>query len=370
LTLPIFELTKLSKESLILGDDDQSIYGFKDADPNAIISLHLDETIDNLDHEHNCYRCPDSIIDICTNLILKNKNRVEKPWKKTGKEGNLFIDQILTENEVNNELVKRIQPILDQGTDSILILSAVKFPLIKTINFLNERHIPIVDFIGTNILIDDLIKIWLLRSVYSENKILHLILYCIHLGLHTRKGFQKVILDGLNSNINHKSVIDQLIQLNKIIAPFDQYIIGKPTIETFLAEQPEYKNLIDHLDIEDFNKSLNTLTKELMPSPEFEKDKVNVMTIHKSKGLGADHVFILGVVQGVLPNSSLGLDTIEAQRRLLYVGMTRAKKSLHIISQVDWAGQFVNTVNKGEFKYNFRSKSYQGRMSKFIEESR
>lgn len=365
----IFELTKLSNESLILGDDDQSIYGFKDADPDAIINLHNDDSIENLDHEHRCYRCPDEIVDICTNLILKNKNRVEKAWHKTNKEGSLFIDQILNEDEVNNEVLKRIQPILEKGEDSILILSAVKYPLKAIMKFLEGNEIPIVDFIGDSVSKDDLLKVWLMRSVYSDNKILHILFLCDYLGLHARKGYQRILKAGFDSNIKGHSVIEEIIKLGKIMNPFDEYILNKPEVDEFQLEHPDFQFLFDLLDMENFSSSLDSLTKELSPAPEFEKNKVNVMTIHKSKGLGADHVFILGVTQGIMPNSTLGLDTIEAQRRLLYVGMTRAKKTLHIISQVNWAGQFVNTVNKSEFKFDYRTKAYKGRMSKFIEEA-
>jgi superfamily I DNA/RNA helicase len=232
--------------------------------------------------------------------------------------------------------------------------------------YLKQNDIPIVDFIGNTISIDELKKIWLLRSIYSNNKILNLIFYHLHIGLLSRKGFQQIIKEGLYSDINNDAVITKLLELNKIDEPFKTYIKEPPALLDFNDSHPEFSNLVELIDEDNVQESIGKLTKELKPQAEFEADKVNIMTIHKSKGLEADHVFLLGVVQGIIPNSKKGLDTIEAQRRLLFVAMTRAKKSLHIISQVNWAGQFVNTVNKDAFKYNWRKRTYQGRMSEFI----
>lgn len=96
--------------------------------------------------------------------------------------------------------------------------------------------------------------------------------------------------------------------------------------------------------------------------------RVNIMSIHKSKWLGADHVFIIGLVEGILPNRGEGNDTIESQRRLFYVGMTIAKKDLHLISSIDLEGKYVNTVNKADFRFDVRSRLWKGKASRFIEE--
>ncbi len=101
---------------------------------------------------------------------------------------------------------------------------------------------------------------------------------------------------------------------------------------------------------------------------EFEQGKVNLMSIHKSKGLQADYVFITGLVSGILPNETKGIDTMEAQRRLLYVGMTRTLKSLHLISTVEWDGKDVHKVDISQFQYNFTKKKWRGKTSKFIED--
>ena len=92
----------------------------------------------------------------------------------------------------------------------------------------------------------------------------------------------------------------------------------------------------------------------------FKKNKV----VEFKEGIN----FITGLNEGVIPNKVRGTDTIEAQRRLLFVGMTRALKRLYMISTVEWEGRFVNKVDKSQFVYNYWKKKYYGKTSRFVEE--
>ena len=98
------------------------------------------------------------------------------------------------------------------------------------------------------------------------------------------------------------------------------------------------------------------------------RSQVNVMTIHKSKGLDADHVFMIGLTEGIIPNRKQGADQLEGYRRQFYVGMTRAKKHLFLISNYLIEGKYVNRVNKDDFKYSIKDKQWHGRSSSFIQE--
>jgi DNA helicase-2/ATP-dependent DNA helicase PcrA len=84
----------------------------------------------------------------------------------------------------------------------------------------------------------------------------------------------------------------------------------------------------DVMDLQEFlaEKSLISNTDKE------EGEKVSVMTLHMSKGLEFDHVFILGLEEGILPHSRSMTEKsdIEEERRLLYVGITRAKKQAHL----------------------------------------
>ena len=121
-------LSTHAKDSIILGDDDQCIYEFKDADTEGIINLFNDTAVENLIHHNTCYRCPDSIVDACSNLINVNQKRVPKEWKKSGKSGEVIFKQLRTQEESakhgrsGNRKDKKFEP-----DASVMILSAVEF---------------------------------------------------------------------------------------------------------------------------------------------------------------------------------------------------------------------------------------------------
>ena len=74
------------------------------------------------------------------------------------------------------------------------------------------------------------------------------------------------------------------------------------------------------------------------------EEKVSIMTIHGAKGLEFDHVFVPGLIEGIFPNAkTLSEGSIEEERRLAYVAMTRAKKKLVLLYNLS------NTMSKNLF---------------------
>ncbi|MDO8549841.1 MAG: 3'-5' exonuclease, partial [Ignavibacteria bacterium] len=131
---------------------------------------------------------------------------------------------------------------------------------------------------------------------------------------------------------------------------------------------PDFLLFQEHIDLDNLGSSVDNLEKFIRPKITFDPSTVNIMSIHKSKGLQADYVFIYGLIDGIIPNVTDGIDSIEAYRRLLFVGMTRAKKRLYLISTVEWEGKYVNKVDKSQFRFNGRKKKWYGRTSRFINE--
>ena len=90
------------------------------------------------------------------------------------------------------------------------------------------------------------------------------------------------------------------------------------------------KELITSSELEDESEILNDILIE-----EPSKDKalgVRLLTIHKAKGLEFKCVFLISLNDGIIPNNTTNRDSLEEERRLCYVGMTRAKEFLHVSS--------------------------------------
>ena len=79
------------------------------------------------------------------------------------------------------------------------------------------------------------------------------------------------------------------------------------------------------------------------------KDAVNLMTVHVSKGLEFNEVFIAGLIQGVFPTShainSIDPEALQEERRMFYVALTRAKQKLHVTSYRGYS-YISNTANQ------------------------
>lgn len=368
----IFELRKFCGETLILGDDDQCIYGFKNADSDTLISLNNDEQIEKVAHENICYRCPDKVVNHSKKLIENNKNRVQKAWNPSEKEGEIVFNQF-TSNKITNEyILGEINKIKTTDTNgSILILSPVAFASESTIKYLLMNNVDYLNFFETKISYEEQIEIWKLRLIYGSNKLLNAILL-LSAFPSVRKVYKNYLLLLKQSFVNDfeaTELYQRIIQLSVLDTELMKMIESPIPLNEYLHDKSKIKEVLHEVAPEELNKKLEKLELLLNPSnTEFSKEKVNIMSIHKSKGLQADYVFILGLVEGIIPNGNKGLDSIEAQRRILYVGMTRAKKRLFLLSTMYWDGSLVNKVNKKAFKYNPFIKKYIGRTSTFIEE--
>jgi superfamily I DNA/RNA helicase len=113
---------------------------------------------------------------------------------------------------------------------------------------------------------------------------------------------------------------------------------------------------------------LNKLEQLLAQSQVSEAGVVNIMSVHRSKGLQAANVFILGLVEGIIPNKSEGLAVTESQRRVMFVGMTRATQKLYCLSTVEWDGAVIHRVDASQFTFDRRRKKHMGPASSFIAE--
>lgn len=363
--------SKLSAETIILGDDDQSIYGFKDADPDGIISLYNDEMVTKIDHENICHRCPDEVVDYCVKLLKRNKKRVDKAWNKSNKEGNIYFKQLLTQSQCDDYNLDIIKTIKAKEPDaSILVLSPLGV-IVETLKTkLTEEQIAINDCWNEDWDKELLAKIWWMNAIYGKNKLPYILFLLKHYGHIAKAKLITLLKTKFQAGFTEDELVKDLLDLGYLPKQLGAFIKSQPSIADFFDTQKEFEPLKEYIDEDKIAESISYLTSKVKIKKEFEKGQINFMSIHKSKGLQADYVIINGLVSGILPNESRGLDTIEAQRRLLFVGMTRALKELHMVSTVEWQGKDLmgNNADMQEFKFDKYKRKYNGKTSKFVEE--
>lgn len=365
----VLQISNYAENTFILGDDDQSIYGFKNADPDGIIEIYNNDENNKIEHENICYRCPDDVVIKSKKLIENNAHRLAKDWNVSNIAGDVVQQQLLSQSGTFDYISNRIQAIRTNDPEaSILLLSPVKFYLEELIEKLTADNLPLINFWNANIQIDLLRQIWWLKSIYSSHKLLHLLFICKEYKLLSRRPFIRLLQESFQRNYNADQLIENIIGLNYLPENYSQLIITPPSVEELYENYPEFIQFQDYIDSENLETTVNNLEKLLRPDVTFDPSKINIMSIHKSKGLQADYVFIYSLTDGIMPNVSNGLDSMEAYRRLLFVGMTRAMKQLYLISTVQWEGKYVNKADKTQFRFNGRIRKWYGRTSRFINE--
>lgn len=367
----IMELSKLSAETIIMGDDDQSIYDFKDADPEGIIRLYNDSGIEKIAHENICYRCPDKVVDFCTELLSHNKNRIDKVWQKNSVKGDVHLSQSLTQIESDNYIFSKIKSIIEiDPSGSILVLSPWGDMALAVKEKLKNGGINFVDCWSPSLSKEVTCRIWWLNSIYGKNKLSYLLFLLKHHGHLTEKRLIELLINSFHNDFNEQKLIADILLLNYLPEVFVSYVKTPPALTDFFELNKDYDSLKEYIGLDSIEKDVKMLSTNAKEMKHFEKGKVNFMSIFKSKGLEADYVIINGLVSGIIPNEDKGQDSIEAQRRLLFVGMSRAMKELFLVSTIEWEGSMLsgNLADKKQFKFIPYKRKWYGKTSKFIEE--
>lgn len=354
-------LIELFDESIVLGDDDQCIYDFKDASSDKLIAFSKDNSNEKLEHLHICYRCPDIIVEKATKLIKNNKNRIDKEWKKAGNSGNLVYRQFANFSDVAEFIVSELKNKLSDK-EKVLILSPVQFAVEDISKALDSAEIEFNNFFIGLVPQELMIKSWLLKSIEGDFKYANLLMFG-YLNLKEKKKLYDLLKKQKRTGKNTEELLELVENVSVVLK---SKLTFREVLET--EEFKELKELFEKAEGITTNEKLKNLFRKI--EKEVEKN-IKIMSIHKSKGLDADHVFMVGLNEGILPNKKLGDDSIEGQRRIFYVGMTRARKNLYLLSNNKIQGKDARRMNFEEFKPDRNTRStglWNARASRFISE--
>ena len=372
------------KNLTVVGDDDQSIYGWRGAEISNILNFpHNHEKCEVVKLEKN-YRSVSSILDLGNEVISKNAKRHGKILKSTkGDVNNAKPEVFVLENEDEEAdfVVREIRNYKAQNYQyadlAILYRSNTQGGLIESA--LRREHLPYSISGGTSIFDRKEAKDWLAylkQAIWPDEVSLRRIINTPPRGIGETTldrlteysetnncDFQTACQKWKEAGVPDKTgeAIDELLKwlwtfpqrlldddsAGKTISERFAFLVKEVGYREYLSQQSSEGNIFEKKwqvieivgrIIESFvNKREATIPvlKDFIdammlrddPNEDKEKNQVQLMTIHASKGLEFPVVMLVGIEEDLLPHKRLGGD-LDEERRLFYVGITRAQKKL------------------------------------------
>ena len=356
----------------VVGDDDQSIYGFRGAKPELMLYMKQEfPSLRTISLTVN-YRSTEFITGAAARVILHNDTRFYKRVQSfRGRGQNVHVQEVLDEQEEAQYVTEEIQKKLDQGIKpgeiAVLFRAAVQARMISEI--LSEHRIPFEmrDYVTNfyrHFIVKDMMA-YLQLAAGKRDRSLFLTICNRPLRYLARNSMEnrQVNFEDLRKFYCDKDwmldIIDQFdvdVLMMKNMAPYAaiQYIRKKIGYDDFLKEYAEkhqisWKQLMDVMaELEERSKNFKSYdeweihiakyTQELEEQQAKARkikgereNKVQLMTIHSAKGLEFEDVFVIHANEGEIPHQKAEKkDEIEEERRLFYVALTRAKNNLCI----------------------------------------
>ena len=359
------------KNICVVGDQDQSIYGFRGSNYRNILNFEKDYPNATVIMLEENYRSTKTILGAANDIIANNKNRKDKNLWTSNEEGDKITSKrCMDEKDEAAYVVSEINKLISSGVshNNIAILyrtnamsrnieenmlgENIPYKIVGSFYFYNRREIK------------DLISY--LRLIYNTSDDISLSRIINvpkrKIGLKT---LEKISLKAINEN---KSMFDAIesgkeLEFKKLILELIKdgeemsltELVDDILDKTGIKKELESENTIESIarleNLEEFKSitlnfearygiiSLEDFLNEISLVSDIEeakdnKDVVTMMTVHAAKGLEFDYVFLVGMEENLFPHIRSISDNseLEEERRLCYVAVTRAKKKLYITS--------------------------------------
>ncbi len=365
-------LAEKSGNICVVGDTDQSIYGWRAADYRNVLKFESDWPNAKIIKLEENYRSTPEILELANNLIVKNIKRSSKTiWTRNPNGAKPVIQETRDEREEAEFILSEIKNLINQGyepkdfvilyrinaqsrpLEECFIKNNFPYKIIGSLRFYQRKEIK------------DIIS-WL-RFISNSNDIVSLTrIISITEGVGAAT-LEKILKLGIENLAKENKIIKNILDLKLYLNSYLQKHTLFETLQEFL-KKTNYKNYLEkhfgknlfysgmineaearwenvkeilsivkkynHLEGEE---ALNNFLEEMSlfsEADEFDENKnvVHLMTIHCVKGLEFSVVFMAGLEDGLLPyaKSSFSIEDLEEERRLCYVGITRAKKNLYL----------------------------------------
>ena len=372
----------------VVGDPDQSIYSWRNADITNILNFKSDYNKSKIIYLNKNYRSSQNIIDASQSVISENATNYSRQITSVNEKGNLIISiESYDENEEAEIISREINSII--SSDKIQLkdiaimyrtnaqsrafehyLSSLQIPyqLVGGTRFYQRQEIKdIIAYLRLNLNLHDDTSLLRIINIptrgIGKSTVDKIILYANQSNISVFDA--ATILSNINENVeiskilssgpkkNVKNFLHLITDINNKSKTFSveeiiTYIIDKTNYKNYLLgslTNPEERlenieelvSSINNFESENEEDKINLFLESVSLINDVdhlndEQDKLTLITLHQSKGLEFDSVFLTGLEDGTLPHVlSFESDSeMEEERRLMYVGITRAKRRLYL----------------------------------------
>ncbi|MFM7022331.1 MAG: ATP-dependent helicase [Flavobacteriales bacterium] len=384
------KLAAANRNICVVGDDAQSIYSFRGADIGNILSFQKDYPEAQLFKLEQNYRSSKNIVNAANSIIANNKDQIHKNVWTANQEGEkIKVVKTATDIEESNFVARSIfsEKMNSQAQNlDFAILYRTNAQSRSIEESLRKQNIPYKIYGGLSFYqrkeIKELVAYFRLVLNPHDEEALKRVINFPGRGIG-KTTIDKVIIAANNNGVSMWDIIsspnkfagigdatqsklsafvDMIMGFNKVIRKYTAYDLGQQIAsasgiskEYFADKTPEgisrYENIQELLNglkyfsalqederLEEPTHTLDKFMSEiaLLTDVDNEKDedrdKVTLMTIHAAKGLEFNHVYIVGLEENLFP-SQLSVHSrteLEEERRLFYVALTRARKTVHL----------------------------------------
>ncbi len=400
-------LTKLisekSRKITCVGDDSQSIYSFRGANYKNILNFEKDyKDAKTILLEEN-YRSTSNILDAANQLIKNNTQRKDKNlWTARGIGEKIKYYRSYNEKDEAQYVIRKVKELINKGIEykDIAVLyrtnaqsrvmeeemlkENIPYKVIGSLYFYSRKEIK--DLIAyLRIIYNSKDNVSLLRVINTPKR---------GIGLKTIDNLTEKadqnnssIYEAISSGkeLEFKNLIEKLKELSNelTLTELIEKVLDATGLKKELEEEKTLESEIRLENLEEFKSitksfearegliSLEDFLLEISLISDVEEykndpNRISLMTIHSVKGLEFDHVFVIGMEEGIFPhmNSLIENSDLEEERRLCYVAITRAKDDLHLVNarhrtlfgreQVNPPSRFISEINKDLLETNVK----------------
>ena len=410
----------------VVGDDAQSIYGFRGANIENILSFQKDYPNSSVYRLEQNYRSTQNIVNAANSVISNNLNKLEKKvWTEneigekielsvtpTDSEEGRFVASSIFEAKHNLQLQNDQFAVLyrtnaqSRSIEDALRRKNIPFQIYGGLSFYQRKEIKdilaylrliinskddeslkrVINYPGRGIGLTTLEKI----QIYSNENNLTLFEVLENIDnyeINVNKGTKEKLFDFFsmiksfqisNENLNALEILNEVLKRVGIVNLLKNE--GTPEAISRIENIEELINAVqDFIDgqkeIVDSSGSLSEFLEDVALITDLDKEvdntkpKVSLMTIHLAKGLEFSHVYIVGLEEDLFPSalSSTTRSDLEEERRLFYVALTRAMKKVTIsYSKTRYRWGKLNDCEPSRFISEIEEKYIKSIKSNFI----